>query len=81
MSQGQLLAAFGAVERRGVREGKAFNCQSGFILTQVIPAQQAAAMIRHHRGSIANQLHWVKDVIQGEDYSLIRAAQPAPLMA
>jgi hypothetical protein len=28
MTQGQSLAAFVAVERRGVRDGKAFNCQS-----------------------------------------------------
>jgi 3-methyladenine DNA glycosylase/8-oxoguanine DNA glycosylase len=81
MAQWQSLAALVAVERRGVREGKAFNCQSWFILSQVIPAKQAAAMIRQHRGSIENQVHWVKDVIQGEDHSLIRAAQPATLMA
>jgi hypothetical protein len=75
------LAAFGAVERVGVRQGHAFHRQSWFILSQVIEAQQLAVMIQNHRGTTENRLHWVKDVVQGEDASLIRAPNPATLMA
>lgn len=81
MQHWQGLAAFVAVERHGVRDGQAFHRHSWFILSQVIPAQQAAALIRHHRSSIENKLHWVKDVVQGEDHSLLQAAKPATLMA
>nr|WP_254721966.1 ISAs1 family transposase [Kovacikia minuta] len=75
------LAAFVAVERFGIREGKPFHRQSWFILSRVIPAAAAAEMIQAHRGTTENKLHWVKDVVQGEDTSLIQAAQPATLMA
>lgn len=74
------LAAFVSVQRRGLRAGKAFDKQSWYILSQVIPAQQAAGLIRNHRGSLENQVHWVKDVVQGEDSSQIRAAKPATVM-
>jgi hypothetical protein len=79
--QWQGFAAFVAVERYGVREGQMFQRQSWFILSQVIPAMQAAQMIRQHRSSIENKVHWVKDVVQGEDRSCIRAAKPATLLA
>lgn len=75
------LQAMVAVERRGIREGKSFKHQSWYILSQAIPAEQAAHLIRGHRASIENQVHWVKDVVQGEDRSEIRAARPATLMA
>jgi predicted transposase YbfD/YdcC len=75
------LSAFVAVERRGIRDGKPFERHSWYILSQVISAQQAASLIRGHRASIENQVNWVKDVVQGEDRSWIRAAQPATLMA
>jgi 3-methyladenine DNA glycosylase/8-oxoguanine DNA glycosylase len=75
------LAAFVLVERSGIREGQYFPRQSWFILSQQIPAQQAAQLIQGHRGAIENQLHWVKDVVQHEDASLIQAAQPATLMS
>ena len=75
------LAAVVAVERQGVRDGHLFHRQARFILSQIIPAQQAAALIRDHRGSLENQVHWVKDVVQGEDHSLIQAAKPATVMA
>lgn len=80
-AQWQGLEAFVAVERCGVREGKPFKRQSWFIVSQVIDAEEAAGLIRAHRGSIENKVHWVKDVIQGEDGSLIRAPQPATMMA
>lgn len=75
------LAAFVAVERSGIRQGQPFHRQSWFILSQVIPAHEAAEMIQAHRGTTENKLHWVKDVVQGEDASLIQSAQPATLMA
>jgi predicted transposase YbfD/YdcC len=75
------LAAFVRVERSGIREGKYFHRQSWYILSQVLPAVRAAQLIRGHRGTIENRLHWVKDVVQQEDASLIRAAKPATLMA
>jgi predicted transposase YbfD/YdcC len=65
------LAAFVAVERLGVRQGQAFQRQSWFIISQVMEAQSLAAMIQAHRGTTENKLHWVKDVVQGEDASLI----------
>lgn len=79
--QWQGFAAFVAVERHGVRDGQAFHRPSWFILSQVMPATQAAAMIRHHRSSIENKVQGVKDVVQGEDRSYMRAAKPATLLA
>lgn len=75
------LAAFVAVERCGIRQGQPFRRQSWFILSQSIEAQQAAEMIQAHRGTTENKLHWVKDVVQGEDASLIQSPRPATLMA
>lgn len=80
-SQWSGLRAFVAVERRGLRGGKPFQCHSWLILSQVISATQAANLIRQHRATVENKLHWVKDALQGEDDSQIRAAQPATLMA
>lgn len=75
------LAAFVAVERWGIRQGQAFKRQSWFIISQVIEAQQIAWMIQAHRGTTENKLHWVKDVVQGEDASLIQSPNPATLIA
>lgn len=75
------LAAFVLVERSGIREGKAFARQAWFILSQIIEAERLAVMIQAHRGTTENKLHWVKDVVQGEDASLLQAAKPATLMA
>jgi predicted transposase YbfD/YdcC len=75
------LAAFAQVERTGVREGEAFERRSWFILSQEIAAEEVAKMIQGHRGTIENQVHWVKDVVQGEDGSLLCGANAATLMA
>jgi predicted transposase YbfD/YdcC len=75
------LAAFVAVERWGIRQGQAFQRHSWFIISQVIEAQSLASMIQAHRGTTENKLHWVKDVVQGEDDSLIQSPKPATLMA
>ncbi len=74
------LAAFVLVERSGIRSGKAFERQAWFIISRVIEAERLAGMIQAHRGTTENKLHWVKDVVQGEDASLIQAAKPATLM-
>lgn len=60
-SQWASLSAFVAVNRQGFREGKPFNSDSWYLLSQIIPASQAAGLIRNHRSSVENQLHWVKD--------------------
>ena len=75
------LTAFARVVRSGIREGQYFRRQSWFILSQAIPAKQAAQLIQGHRATIENRLHWVKDVVQQEDGSLIHAAKPASVMA
>lgn len=75
------LTAFVAVERSGVRDGHPFHTQSWFMLDQCLPAQKVAQLIQDHRGTVENRLHWVKDVVQQEDASLIQAAKPATLMA
>lgn len=75
------LAAFVSVKRSGQREGKPFERQAWFITSQVIAAEPLATMIQAHRGTIENKLHWVKDVVQGEDASSFRTPNPATLMA
>lgn len=75
------LSAFVRVERWGIREGKPFSHQSWYILSQLIEAQVAGQLIQAHRGTTENKLHWVKDVVQGEDASLMRSPNPATLMA
>jgi len=75
------LAAFVAVERSGIRQGQPFQRQSWFIISQVIEAQPLATMIQAHRGTTENKLHWVKDVVQAEDASLIQSPNPATVMA
>jgi hypothetical protein len=75
------LAAFAKVERSGVRQGQTFERTSWFILSQVVEAHQVAEMVQRHRGTTENKLHWVKDVVQGEDASLICEPNSATLMA
>ncbi|MGG6270637.1 ISAs1 family transposase [Leptolyngbya sp. AN03gr2] len=75
------LAAIAHVQRQGTRQGKSFHTDSWYLLSQVIPAEQAAALIRNHRASLENQVHWVRDVVQSQDASLIQSAHPAQFMA
>jgi predicted transposase YbfD/YdcC len=63
------LAAFVSVERSGTRQGQTFQWQSWFIISQIMAAPPLASMIQAHRGTTENKLHWVKDVVQGEDAS------------
>ena len=75
------LAAFASVKRFGVRDGHSFQTQSWFILDQCLSAQRVAQLVQNHRGTIENRVHWVKDVVQREDASLIQAANPATVMS
>ena len=75
------VAAFAAVQRCGVRDGKRFCHDSWLILTACIDAVEVAHLIREHRGSLENRLPWGKDVVQQEEASGITAPQPATLMA
>lgn len=54
------------VERLGIREGKPYQQTNYYISSLVTSAAEFAQGIRQHWG-IENQLHWVKDVIFGED--------------
>ncbi len=54
------------VERIGIRSGKQYLQTSYYISSLVAKAMTFAEGIRQHWG-IENRLHWVKDVIFGED--------------
>ena len=54
------------VERIGIRQGKPYQQTSYYISSLVTSAFEFAQAIRLHWG-IENRLHWVKDVIFGED--------------
>ena len=81
MEQWPGLAVFASVHRWGIRDGTPSDTQSWFILNQALSAERAAELIQEHRGAVENKLHWVKDVVQGEDRSNIGAARPATLMS
>ncbi|MBD2329005.1 ISAs1 family transposase [Alkalinema sp. FACHB-956] len=54
------------VERSGVREGKPFHEQSGYISSLCLSAERFLTQIQQHWG-IENRLHWVRDVLFEED--------------
>lgn len=54
------------VERIGSRQGKLYQQTNYYISSLVTTSAQFAQGIRFHWG-IENRLHWVKDVIFGED--------------
>jgi predicted transposase YbfD/YdcC len=59
------------VERIGIREGKPLQQTNYYISSLVTSAATFAQGIRQHWG-IENSLHWVKDVIFGEDTAPFR---------
>ena len=59
------------VERIGIREGKPYQQTSYYISSLVTSALEFAQGIRAHWG-IENRLHWVKDVLFGEDTAPFR---------
>jgi predicted transposase YbfD/YdcC len=68
------------VLRSGHRQGKPyFECRY-YITSWTEQADALQARIRSHWG-IENPLHWVKDVVLGEDQSSIAAKPAATLMA
>ena len=64
------------VERYGQREGYFFNKISYYLSNRDLAAKAAALVVREHR-DIENGLHWVRDVVLGEDASLITQRTPA----
>ena len=59
------------IERIGIRQGKPYQQTSYYISSLFTSALEFAQVIRSHWG-IENRLHWVKDVIFGEDAALCR---------
>ena len=68
---GQDLPSLIQVERIGIREGKRFQQTNYYISSLATSAVEFAQGIREHWG-IENCLHWVKDVIFGEDAAPFR---------
>jgi len=64
------------IERYGEREDRVFNAISYYLSDLTLEAKAAAQLVRQHR-DIENGLHWVKDVVLGEDDSLITHRIPA----
>lgn len=60
-----------SVERIGIRQGKPYQQTNYYISSLITSALQLASGIRGHWG-IENRLHWVKDVIFGEDAAPFR---------
>jgi predicted transposase YbfD/YdcC len=68
------------VRRSGHRQGKPYEECRYYITSWTQKADALQARIRAHWG-IENPLHWVKDVVLGEDSSSIAARSAATLMA
>lgn len=64
------------LERSGEREDAVFSTISYYLSDLALEAKGAAAIVRGHR-DIENGLHWVRDVVMGEDDSLITQRIPA----
>jgi predicted transposase YbfD/YdcC len=56
------------VERKGTRAGKPFEETMFYLSSLNLDAIEFAQRIRDH-WQVENKLHWVKDVVLGEDYS------------
>lgn len=54
------------VERRGTRSGKPFEETMFYLSSLKVDAKEFAQRIRDH-WQVENNLHWVKDVVLGED--------------
>lgn len=68
------------VVRYGTRKGEPYQECSYYITSWTETADRLQERIRAHWG-IENPLHWVKDVVLGEDQSSIAAKSSATLMA
>lgn len=67
------------VIRQGTRQGKPQVEQHYYLVSWRTDAAALQARIRAHWG-IENPLHWVKDVVLGEDHSSIRTRPAAAVM-
>lgn len=61
------------VHRHGTRQGKPYTQWSYYMTSLATTAHQFADAIRGHWG-IENRLHWVKDVVLGEDACPLKLA-------
>lgn len=68
------------VIRQGTRQGQPHSECHYYLTSWRTTATALQARIRAHWG-IENPLHWVKDVVLGEDHSSIRARPAATVMA
>lgn len=68
------------VTRSGSRQGELYYERRYYLTSWLEQADALQARIRSHWG-IENPLHWVKDVVLGEDQSSITARPAATLMA
>lgn len=64
------------VLRRGIRANELFECTSYYISSLASSAIELGLGIRGHR-DIENGLHWVKDVVLGEDAARFREINAA----
>jgi predicted transposase YbfD/YdcC len=67
------------VIRQGTRQGRPYFEHRYYLSSWRANARALQARIRSHWG-IENPLHWVKDVVLGEDHSSIKAQPAAALM-
>jgi predicted transposase YbfD/YdcC len=65
-----------AVRRAGTRDGKPFDKMSYYLSSLDADALELGLGIRRHR-DIENRLHWVKDVVFGEDAALFPSSNAA----
>lgn len=72
------------VRRRRPSQRKKWSTETVYAITSLTPAQaspqQLAAAVRGH-WAIEDRLHWVRDVIYGEDLSQVRTANGPRVMA
>ncbi|NEO55416.1 MAG: ISAs1 family transposase [Okeania sp. SIO3B5] len=75
-SEWQGIKSLIKVEPQGKRAGVDYHQTAYYISSLELSAVEFAVGIQGHWG-IENRLHWVKDVVFGEDKSLIRHSQAA----
>jgi Transposase DDE domain len=72
------------VRRRRSLAGKKWSTETVYAITSLTPAQASPAQLAaalHGHWAIEDRLHWVRDVIYGEDHSQVRTASGPRVMA